>query len=459
MTEIEEYLDQIPMWASKKNSLKDIRAYLEELGNPDESMKIIHVAGTNGKGSVCSYLTAVLTEAGYKVGTFISPHLEHVRERFLMNGELVREDTYERAFYRVKKLSETMTARGYLPPTYFEFLFYMSMVINEQCKPDFVVLETGLGGRLDVTNVIRKPQITVLTSISMDHMQYLGNTIEEIAGEKAGILKAEVPVIYDSSCQESNAVVERWAKELGCPMYPVANKDYTFMRRDVKGTLIAVRTTDGGQLVLTVPSQAEYQMMNVTVAVRAICVLRRKGELWISPEDIIRGIKRSYWPGRMEQVAENVYLDGAHNAGGVEALNRTIRRMQQETGKKVILMFGAVSDKDHHQMIQKLCEGVTISQVIIAHMDSKRCAETQQLAEEFRALFQEAGRCDGVTDAETESAGGAKPSGEITVRVFPTVREAWNHFLREKGDDLAFCAGSLYLVGEVKTLLKEEDYD
>ncbi len=436
MTEMERYLDQIPMWASKKNSLKDIRAYLEELGNPDESMKIIHVAGTNGKGSVCSYLTSVLTEAGYKVGTFISPHLEHVRERFLMNGELVREDTLERAFCRVRKLSETMTARGYQPPTYFEFLFYMSMVINEQCKPDFVVLETGLGGRLDVTNVVCRPEVTVLTSISMDHMQYLGNTIEEIAREKAGILKAKVPVIYDGSCPESNGVVEQRAKELGCPMYPVTGTDYTFMRRDIKGTLMAVRTTDGGQLVLTVPSQAEYQMMNVAVAVRAVCVLRRKGVLWISPEDIIRGIKQSYWPGRMEQVAEDVYLDGAHNAGGVDALNQTIRRMQKETGKKVTLMFGAVSDKDHHQMIQRLCQGVEISGVVIAHMDSRRCAETDGLAQEFRQIL-----------------------GQIPVNVFPTVRQAWSYFLREKGDSLAFCAGSLYLVGEVKTLLKEEGYD
>lgn len=197
MSAVEEYLERIPMWAAKKNSLEDVRAYLEEMGSPDRGMKIIHVAGTNGKGSVCSYLTSMLTETGYKVGTFISPHLEEIRERFLMNGDLVREDTYERAFYRVKELSEKMVEKGYQPPTYFEFLFYMCMAVNEQCKPDFVILETGLGGRLDVTNVVEHPVLTVITSISMDHMQYLGNTIEEIAGEKAGILKPGVPVVYD----------------------------------------------------------------------------------------------------------------------------------------------------------------------------------------------------------------------------------------------------------------------
>ena len=203
MSAVEEYLERIPMWAAKKNSLEDVRAYLEEMGSPDRGMKIIHVAGTNGKGSVCSYLTSMLTETGYKVGTFISPHLEEIRERFLMNGDLVREDTYERAFYRVKELSEKMVEKGYQPPTYFEFLFYMCMAVNEQCKPDFVILETGLGGRLAVTNVVEHPVLTVITSISMDHMQYLGNTIEEIAGEKAGILKPGVPVVYDASCEEA----------------------------------------------------------------------------------------------------------------------------------------------------------------------------------------------------------------------------------------------------------------
>ena len=167
MSAVEEYLERIPMWAAKKkNSLEDVRAYLEEMGSPDRGMKI-HPCGGNqwGRDQVCSYLTSMLTETGYKVGTFISPHLEEIRERFLMNGDLVREDTYERAFYRVKELSEKMVEKGYQPPTYFEFLFYMCVAVNEQCKPDFVILETGLGGRLDVTNVVERPVLTVITSM------------------------------------------------------------------------------------------------------------------------------------------------------------------------------------------------------------------------------------------------------------------------------------------------------
>ena len=146
MSEAEQYLNHIPMWASKKNTLEDIRAYLEELGNPDRFMKIIHVAGTNGKGSVCAFLTSVLSGAGYEVGTFVSPHLEETRERFLFNGEKVSEQIFEQAWKTVLELSQNMAGKGYYPPTYFEFLFYMFLVICKEKKPDFVILETGLGG-------------------------------------------------------------------------------------------------------------------------------------------------------------------------------------------------------------------------------------------------------------------------------------------------------------------------
>ncbi len=433
MNKADAYLENIPMWADKKNSLTDIRRYLEEMGNPDDSMRIIHVAGTNGKGSVCAYLTSMLHEASFTAGTFISPHLEVTRERFLLNGEMVDEEVYEDAFERVRALSDTMTAKGLNPPTYFEFLFYMCMAVNERCRPDFVILETGLGGRLDVTNVIRRPVLTVLTSISMDHMQYLGNTLAEIAGEKAGILKPGVPVVYDASCREGVAVITRRAEQLGCPMLPVRREDYMLLERRKEGPRIAIRTVDGGQVVVEVPSQAEYQMMNVTVAVRAVGVLRSRRIAWLSPEDVVRGIRSSYWPGRMEEVMPGVYLDGAHNEGGIAALAATIRRMQQETGKDVSLMFGAMSDKAHETMIRKLCREIRISHVTIARMDTARYADVGLLAEEFR---RELG---------------------CPVEVCASVEEAWGSFLKHRGEGLAFCAGSLYLVGAVKSLLNEEN--
>lgn len=432
---IEEYLNQIPMWATKKNSLEDIRAYMEELGNPDDSMRIIHVAGTNGKGSVCAFLTSVLTESGYTVGTFVSPHLEETRERFLFNGEMVAYKEYEQSFLKVKKLAETMTERGYEPPTYFEFLFYMSMVINASLRPDYVVLETGLGGRLDATNVIRRPAAVVITSVSMDHMEYLGNTIEEIAWEKAGIIKPGCPVIYDNNYPEVSGVITARAKELGCPVYPASRKDYAVMERGEEYTRMSVRNSDGGQLIVDVPSIADYQLMNVVVAIQTLGILRKSTRIFMTTGDIVAGIRRSYWPGRMEQVLPGVYLDGAHNEGAIDALVQTIILLEQETGKKIHLLFAAVSDKEYTRMIERLSEEVELASVSVARMKTDRGVEPEILVEEFKKLV------------------------HCPVEAFDSAEEAFDHLLAVKKEDYAFCVGSLYLVGEIKQILRRKEHD
>ena len=162
-------------------------------------MKVIHVAGTNGKGSVCAYLNSVLQTAGYSVGMFTSPHLESINERFQINGKNVENEQLVHAFERVQRAATVMRREGMPHPTFFEFLFAMAMVLFEENHVEYAVLETGLGGRLDATNVIKKPAVTVITSVSLDHTEWLGGTIEEIAAEKAGIIKAGVPVVYDAA--------------------------------------------------------------------------------------------------------------------------------------------------------------------------------------------------------------------------------------------------------------------
>ena len=159
MVNAEEYLLEIPMWTKQKNSLEDVRAYLEAMGNPDRALKAVHVAGTNGKGSVCAFLTCALKEAGYRTGTFVSPHLEQVRERFLINGEMTDRESFERSFSTVLAVTERMVEQGKCHPTFFEFLFYMAMVLFREKQVDVVVLETGMGGRLDTTNVIESPDV------------------------------------------------------------------------------------------------------------------------------------------------------------------------------------------------------------------------------------------------------------------------------------------------------------
>ena len=175
-------MDRIPMWTRKKNSLEDVRRFLDYLGNPDRDRPAIHVAGTNGKGSVCAFLTSILGEAGYSTGTFISPHLVEVRERFLINGEMVDQESFEGAFETVLKASRKLADQGLCHPTFFEFLFYMAMVLFRMHDVDVMILETGMGGRLDTTNVLERPAACVITSISMDHTRYLGDTLAKIAG-------------------------------------------------------------------------------------------------------------------------------------------------------------------------------------------------------------------------------------------------------------------------------------
>ena len=259
----EEYLNQIPMWTRKKNSLVQIRRFLEEMGNPDRSLSVIHVAGTNGKGSVCAYLTSALCEAGYQVGTFTSPHLVDIRERFLLNGVKVEEEEFVRSFNRVKDTWLVLQEKGMHHPTFFEFLFYMAADLFSRNKVDFWVMETGMGGRLDTTNVVEHPLLTAITSISLDHTQYLGNTIKEIAGEKAGIIKEGVPVVYAGENQESSAVILEQAAKRHAPAYPVRYGETYELKRDGQGKLILQMK---GDEEIHLPFVAPYQGENGGIA-------------------------------------------------------------------------------------------------------------------------------------------------------------------------------------------------
>ncbi len=219
-TEAVEYIYNIPKFTTK-NKPEHTVEFLNRLGHPERSMKIIHVAGTNGKGSVCAFLSTMLTEAGKRTALFTSPHLVKINERFQINNEMVSDEEFLSAFLKVLDVVKGMQADGLPHPTYFELLFGVAMVLFEELKAEYVVLETGLGGRLDATNTVEHPLATVITSISLDHTEILGDTIEKIAFEKAGIIKPGVPVIYDGSSPEAEKVILARAKELGSPAYPV----------------------------------------------------------------------------------------------------------------------------------------------------------------------------------------------------------------------------------------------
>ena len=268
MEQAEAYLNQIPMWTREKHSLEEVREYLDALGSPDRGLPAVHIAGTNGKGSVCAFLTSVLAEAGYRVGTFTSPHLVDIRERFQINGAMISREAFSQGFNEVLRMVREMEEKGHAHPSFFEFLFYMAMVIFREARVDVMVIETGLGGRLDATNVLEHPAAVVITSISLDHTEYLGDTIEKIAGEKAGIIKAGVPVIFDDSIPSVRTVIEGTAFRRGAARYPVRAADCQVEGIQAGHLEMTARLLRGGSLHLSIPFEAVYQAQNAMLAVR-----------------------------------------------------------------------------------------------------------------------------------------------------------------------------------------------
>ena len=235
MQEAWDQIEAIPGYARKKSSLLKVREFLGLLGEPNREFQVIHVAGTNGKGSVCAFLTSMIREAKIPCGTFVSPHLVDIRERFLINGEIVPEPEFIRAFLEVQHACEIWERRGEPHPTYFEFLFYMGLCIFRNAGVRVLVLETGMGGTYDVTNVVENPLVSVITSISIDHTAFLGSTIPEIAAHKAGIIKSRRPVVYDDSSSEAAAVIFAKAKEMKSEGFPVTPDE---VRRGIRPCLV-----------------------------------------------------------------------------------------------------------------------------------------------------------------------------------------------------------------------------
>ena len=437
MMQAEEYLEKIPMWTREKHSLTDIRAFLHEMGDPDRKLSIIHVAGTNGKGSVCAFLTSLYRNAGFRTGTFISPHLVTVRERFLLNNEMVSPGKLQAAFETVLETVNIMKEKGYSHRSYFEFLFYMAMALFADETPELVILETGLGGRLDATNVVENPLACVITSISLDHIMYLGDTIEAVAGEKAGIIKRQVPVIYDDTVPEASEVIRERAVQMASKAYPVGKGDFSILETKDQGLSIraegeaAQAFAAAGPLVLEIPFEAPYQAENAMLAVKTAVVLgQRERGFRLTEAQITEGIRTARWAGRMERAGENLYLDGAHNPGGIKAFIQAAASMAARQKKKAYLLFGAVSDKDYRAMARLLCEGISWAGIGVVHIDSSRSMDTEVLAEAFSQAY------------------------KGPVRAFETAGEALREMKKQAGDELLFCAGSLYLIGELKVQLK-----
>ncbi|NTV13928.1 MAG: bifunctional folylpolyglutamate synthase/dihydrofolate synthase [Desulfobulbaceae bacterium] len=434
------YLNDLQFFKIKLG-LDSMAAFLDSLGNPQRNLRFIHVAGTNGKGSVCANLLEIYRRAGYRVGLYTSPHLSSVRERFRINDEYISPEEFAASATAIQAI---LAGRQI---TYFEFTTALALLWFARRQVDLVILEVGLGGRLDATNVIT-PLVGVITNVALDHEAYLGTTLAEIAAEKAGIVKPGVPLVSAVAEAESLAVVARICREQGAPLYllgrdftvgPGAEDTWNYRGINPQAVYDGLRSGLAGN----------YQIDNSCLALAVIELLEAQG-LPVAPEVIRAALPWVRWPGRLERLrlsepglsklgdrgaaaetpaAYRCYLlDGAHNPAGVESL---ARYLEGEASRELVLVWASMSDKDY---VSSLARIVPLCRwIIFTRPEAERSATSEQLTGCLSPQFQ--GKVRAVADI------GAALSLARSLT---------------DGRDLIVVAGSLYLVGAVRQLLLGE---
>lgn len=356
-------------WRGSKPGLERISGMMEQLGNVQEDLKFIHIAGTNGKGSVSAMLSSVLTAAGYRTGLFISPYIMRFNERMQVNGMPISDEELAEIIAEVQPVAESMAER----PTEFEIITAAAFLWFARQKCDIVVLETGLGGRLDATNLISKNVCAVITNLGMDHTEYLGNTLGEIAGEKCGILKPGCPVVAYRSAPEAMKVIRARAKELECPVRTADFGKIKALSADLQGQTFQYKQFPE----LTVHLLGAHQLKNAAVALETISVLRKAG--WEIPDEaVVQGMDATRWPGRFEVLQDNplVIVDGAHNPQGVESLIAAVK--EYLPGQHIVCVTGVLADKDWKPMMDRL--KTVVSDFVAVTPDSPRALGNVRLA-------------------------------------------------------------------------------
>lgn len=421
-----DYIEELPKF-TEKHPLVHTRKYIERLQDPAKSCKVIHVAGTNGKGSVCAYMQAVLQAEGKKTGFFTSPHLVKINERIQIDRKEISDDDFYEVFSEAYAVAKEMEREGEGHPSYFEFLFGMGMKAFERAGVEYIILETGLGGRLDATNAFLHPVLTIITSISLDHTEILGDTIAKIAGEKAGIIKSDVPVIFDANKEEASEVIVRQAEKMNAPYRAVAQNSFEI--REVTKNYIAFsrRNAYDKDVIWQVPICGCYQVMNAQIALEALeCLL---GNCEGEPDrrtKWVEAIASIHWEGRMEEVQKHLLVDGAHNPGAIEAFVESIRLLYPDPCELPVILFSAVADKDYEWMIEYLCKNLPAKLYVVTEIPDRRRVEASVLKEVFMRY----------TDRE--------------VLAVSDVGDALKEAYERRGDSEIYCLGSLYLVGAIK---------
>ena len=404
--------------------LERIGKLMELLGNPQKRLKFVHVAGTNGKGSTVAFMGSVLTQAGYRVGTYTSPGLQGLNDRIRIGSKDIEDHRVAEIMTRIRWRVDEMIEEGLDSPTEFELITALALEYFHQEECDIVLLEVGLGGRLDSTNIIEAPVVSVITPVDYDHMDILGSTLGEIAGEKAGILKAGTELVLYPQSAEAEEVILLKADELGIPVHKVNFSQVEIMEQDDYTQKFRY---DNEEYKLTI--LGEHQVKNAVVAMEALSLLDAKS-MRIPHDALKKGLLMAKWPGRFEILSHEpmVVIDGAHNHQGVEVLKRNLERYF--SGRKVVFIMGVLRDKSYLEMVREVSP--LAKTFLTITVDNERALSGEELASIIREEGAKAHSCTTVKDAVLKAL---------------SVMEA---------NDILCAFGSLYYINEVRRYFFEE---
>ncbi len=416
--------------------LERMEALLGKLGDPQNEVPFIHVAGTNGKGSIARYTYEILRQGGYHVGLYTSPYLEVFNERIEMDGEYISDEDLEGITDRVIAAADEMVAEGMESPTEFEIVTAIAFVYFYEKGCDMAVLEVGLGGRGDSTNVITDPLCSIISSISLDHTDRLGSTIAQIAGEKAGIIKKGCPVVCAAGDEEAKAVLRKRAADLQAPFFDVTRVEPLRIREDLSGQAFDAEIMGRLYRGVEISMAGRFQIQNAIAALSAVEILRQQGRLDMETKDVKVGIKKAVQIGRFEVLSGNnagetpVIIDGAHNRDGSRALAEAVEKLlPKATGKpmediRILLTCGILKDKEVGAILDNF--GRFATEFIATEPDNDRKLAAEELADKIKEMGY---KCEPAADPEM------------------AVARALSR--REEFDALIF-AGSLYLIGKIR---------
>ena len=420
------YLDEVSKYGSVLG-LENMRELLGRLGNPQDDLKFIHISGTNGKGSVLAYLSTILSGGGYRTGRYISPTLFSYRERIQVDEQKIEKESLAHHVTAIAKVIEEMKAENAGNPTAFEVETALAFLYFKEKDCDIVVLETGLGGALDATNIIKTTVMEVIAPISMDHMEFLGDTLEKIAMQKAGIIKPHTAVVSASQEPDAKKVLDHVCKENQCSMYMVDPAQITDVLYDVEEQQFSYKNWKNVKITLA----GNYQILNAALALEGVEELRRLG-YHLSEEQVRQGLYRAVWRGRFTLLSKNpaVIIDGAHNPGAAKELKHSLDLYFK--GKDLYYIFGVFQDKDYQEVI-RLTAPLAKHIITVQTPGNPRALPADELKEAVQAV---------------------NPSVEAA----QSIQEAIKKSLQlAKGEDAIIIFGSLSFLGEAEKAVKGEE--